>query len=101
MTVIDYWTTDTELVAMDDKAVLNFIPLDKLKAYLERNNFLDWHWNVKDDLDTAIQKGKVSFDEWLNEPEWCKRDLACYLESQRMIRSILDPINNILKTFKR
>jgi hypothetical protein len=101
MKIIDYWTTTKHIVAHDNKNTLHFIELEKMRDYLERNNFLDWHWNIHDDLSTAIQRGKLTFEQWLEERERCSLDIKCYLDSQWAIKAILDPINNILKNFKK
>lgn len=100
MRIITYWDTPTEIMAIDDKSVMHFIEKKKISDYLDRNNFLDWHMNIKDDIETAMIRGKLTFDEWLHESERCSLDIACYLESQRIIANILNPINNILKCFK-
>lgn len=99
MKITNYWTTNEHLVAHDSRNTLHFIELQKIKDYLERNNFLDWHFNIHDDLSTAIQRGKITFDEWLQENERCALDIKCYIDSQRMIADFLNPINNILKRF--
>lgn len=101
MKIDKYWTSSTHLVAIDDSNTIHFIELKKMADFLERNNFLDWHFNIHDDLDTAMLRGKLTFDEWLKESERCCMDIVCYLESQKTIRNILDPINNILKNFKK
>lgn len=100
MKIIDYWTTDRELVAIDDISTMHFIELQKMKDYLDRNNFLDWHWSVSDDQGTTGHNEKLTFEQWLQEPERCKRDIICYLETQHILNTILNPINNILKNFK-
>lgn len=101
MKICNHWTTNEHLVAMSDDAKLHFIELQKMNDFLERNNFLDWHFNSHDDLETAIHRGKLTFDEWLQETERCRMDIVCYLESRQMIDNFLNPINNILKHFKR
>lgn len=100
MIITNYWTTAEHIVAHDDNETLHFIELQKMRDYLERNNFLDWHFNIHDDLHTGQQRGTITFDEWLQEKERCSMDIKCYLDSQRIITNIMDPINNILKYFK-
>lgn len=96
MRITDYYFHEGQVVALDEKAILHFIDAKELEKFLDRNFLLDVDFFV----DNKKVECKMTFENWLKDEENAKMDIQVFLESQKMIKDIMDPLNNILSHFK-